>query len=203
MIQNESKGDFFMDILASDKAIWSCFKKYAVFKGRANRFEFWSFFLFYVFVSVVLGIIPFVKVIAGILSLACLLPYLAVTVRRLHDTGKSWVWILLPLVGILFFIPAIFSADGDIEDLITYGLVWVLIGGILYLAGEIVLIVFCAQASQKGENKYGPEPVNNGFTADEKKKTDTDELKKLKNLLDDGVITQEDYNKKKKDLLGL
>lgn len=192
-----------MDIFASDKAILSCFKKYAVFKGRSSRSEFWFFFLFYFVISTIFPLIPFLGVIGGILSLVCLCPYLAVCVRRLHDTGKSGKWIFLPLIGLVFFIPAIISAvsAGDIEDIFSSSLVWIIIGGLFSLVTEIILIVFYAKPSQAGENKYGPEPLKTGD--DEAKKTDAEELQKLKKLLDDGVITQEDYDKKKRELLGL
>jgi len=79
-----------------------CFKKYADFSGRARRKEFWMFFLFYFIFALVLSIIDgllgwgFADGTFGILYmlfvLAALLPYLAVTVRRLHDTGRSGWW---------------------------------------------------------------------------------------------------------------
>lgn len=89
-------------------------KKYAVFGGRAHRQEFWMFVLFNVIISFVLAIIDTVigtnvgtgasstGVLGGLYSLAVLIPSLAVTVRRLHDTGRSgWWWfiVLVPFVG--------------------------------------------------------------------------------------------------------
>ena len=47
------------------------------------------------------------QVLGGLLSLALLLPILAVTARRLHDIGKSgWLMLigLIPLIGWLLLI---------------------------------------------------------------------------------------------------
>ena len=86
-------------------------KNYAVFSGRSNRSEFWYFTLFY-FIFVVLAV--FLDNMLGfafnnspygpiymIFVLATLLPNLAVTVRRLHDTDKSGWWILVPIYNII------------------------------------------------------------------------------------------------------
>lgn len=80
--------------------------RYADFTGRTRRKGYWMFVLFYfifaVIVGVVDGVIGTAPVLGGLYSLALLLPYIAVTVRRLHDTGRSGWWILialLPLIG--------------------------------------------------------------------------------------------------------
>lgn len=81
-------------------------KKYAVFSGRARRKEYWMYVLFNVGILVVLSILDAVlstaPILVGIYSLGVFLPGLAVTVRRLHDLGKSGAWfliVLIPLVG--------------------------------------------------------------------------------------------------------
>ncbi|HEY8985897.1 MAG TPA: DUF805 domain-containing protein, partial [Streptomyces sp.] len=76
-------------------------KKYAVFSGRARRQEYWMFALFNIVISIVLSIIGSVLdlgILSIIYSLAVLLPSLGVSVRRLHDTGKSGWWILIALI---------------------------------------------------------------------------------------------------------
>ena len=83
-------------------------KKYVVFDGRARRKEYWMFVLFNVLISVVLilvdrtaGLTAAAKGIDPLntlYSLAVLLPFLAVTIRRLHDTGRSGVYILFALI---------------------------------------------------------------------------------------------------------
>ena len=84
-------------------AIKTCLKdKYANFKGRASRSEFWFFYLFLVigYAITISTIFISIKLFIGILSifiLAMIIPSLAVTVRRLHDINKSGLFILLPL----------------------------------------------------------------------------------------------------------
>ena len=86
-------------------------KQYAVFKGRARRKEYWFFILFNLIASVVLTAIDFmtglldaelgIGLLSGLYSLAVLVPSLAVTVRRLHDTDRSGWWLLIGLVPLL------------------------------------------------------------------------------------------------------
>ncbi|MFT6464809.1 DUF805 domain-containing protein [Halopseudomonas sp.] len=89
-------------------------RKYAVFSGRARRKEYWFFTLFNLLAMLVLSFIDGmigmysieagVGVLSGIYALGILIPSLAVTVRRLHDTGRTGWWILLafiPLIGAL------------------------------------------------------------------------------------------------------
>jgi uncharacterized membrane protein YhaH (DUF805 family) len=79
-------------------AVKSCLGQYAGFTGRAVRSEFWWFFLFQIIVMVVAGFLG--DVVSGIVSIALLLPALAVGARRLHDIGRSGWWQLLTLTGI-------------------------------------------------------------------------------------------------------
>lgn len=100
-------------------AVRSVYGNYANFSGRATRSEFWWFWLFYTLVIVALslvaaaiapgggGSIAFIGIAA--FAIGSIIPIIAVTVRRLHDTGRSGWWLLLgfvPLVGgliLLFF----------------------------------------------------------------------------------------------------
>ena len=113
-------------------AVRTCFRKYADFTGRAQRSEFWWWYLF-----TVLGTVLFTslnsEVADAILwawlllawNLALLLPSLAVAVRRLHDTGASG---------------------------------WLLLVGLIPLLGALILIVSWALPGQPGSNKYGDQP---------------------------------------------
>ena len=91
-------------------AIRTCLQKYATFGGRAARSEFWWFWLFGVLASLVAGVIDNALFgapagdgwISALVGLALLLPSLAVSVRRLHDIGRSgwWWWIaVIPVIG--------------------------------------------------------------------------------------------------------
>ncbi len=92
-------------------------KKYAVFNGRARRKEYWFFYLFYLIIFMVLAFLDgmtgsFSKTVgigmlSGIFILAMIIPGLAVSVRRLHDTDRSGWWILIsliPLIGGIWFL---------------------------------------------------------------------------------------------------
>jgi uncharacterized membrane protein YhaH (DUF805 family) len=88
-------------------------KKYAVFSGRARRKEFWMFVLINFIIGVVLSFIS--DYLSYAYSLAVFIPGLAVSVRRLHDIGKSGWWIfinLVPLIGWIWYI-LLAVADGQ------------------------------------------------------------------------------------------
>lgn len=118
------------------EAIATCFRKYAVFAGRARPSEYWFWIVFIVlifgglFLAAAINQVNAdeISVIAGIIGVAwlsLLLPSLAVAVRRLHDTGRSGSFLLLS------FIP---------------------------LIGGIILLVFLLSTGDPGVNKYGDAP---------------------------------------------
>jgi uncharacterized membrane protein YhaH (DUF805 family) len=82
--------------------------KYATFSGRARRKEYWMFFLINILIAIALAIVEAILGLPGILgglyALALLIPGIAVTVRRLHDTGRTGWWILIALVPVIGFI---------------------------------------------------------------------------------------------------
>jgi uncharacterized membrane protein YhaH (DUF805 family) len=103
-------------------------KKYVEFNGRARRTEYWMFTLFNLIISFVLGFIDGLVGSAGehvgllglIYALAVLLPSIAVSARRLHDTGRSGWWLLIalvPFIGaiVLLVFMLLDSTPGDNE----------------------------------------------------------------------------------------
>lgn len=94
--------------------------KYATFDGRARRSEIWWFYLTYIvgWFAVLVGggalangqetsSFTLYPLIPAIYWLACLVPQLAVIVRRLHDTGRSGLWwfiVLVPGLGSVILI---------------------------------------------------------------------------------------------------
>jgi uncharacterized membrane protein YhaH (DUF805 family) len=125
---NESTRVSFME------AVRVCFRKYAVFSGRAGRSEYWWFVLFTLLVGFLSGFlsgyllqigVADADALVGLVLLALILPLLAVGVRRLHDTGRSGWWLLV------YFIP---------------------------LVGWMVLIVLLASRGDPGPNRYGAFP---------------------------------------------
>ncbi|MFD7408526.1 DUF805 domain-containing protein [Streptomyces sp. NPDC059866] len=83
--------------------------KYATFSGRARRAEYWWFSVLYTSATVVLVGISFaIEVpLLSVLLLPFIVPMLSVSVRRLHDTGKSgWRMLiaLIPVVGPIVYL---------------------------------------------------------------------------------------------------
>jgi uncharacterized membrane protein YhaH (DUF805 family) len=87
-----------------EESIRTCFNKYADFNGRATRSEYWWFMLFLFLVSAGLNMVNRAGVVAGLFSLATLIPSFAAGARRLHDTNRSGWWQLLFLVPIIGWI---------------------------------------------------------------------------------------------------
>jgi uncharacterized membrane protein YhaH (DUF805 family) len=110
-------------------------RNYAVFSGRSRRSEYWYFAVFYLIFYAVAAMMDVmagtfdrasgIGAFTGVLTLAFLIPSLSVTVRRLHDTGRTGWWLLIA------FVPVV---------------------------GAIVLLVFLAQDSEAGGNRFGANP---------------------------------------------
>ncbi len=100
-------------------------RRYADFSGRSRRKEYWMFVLLNVLVGMFVGLVFLVGYygdmsqtemdtwlmpvvwLACLYSLAAVIPGVAVTIRRLHDTDRSgWniLWGLVPLFGALLLL---------------------------------------------------------------------------------------------------
>ena len=79
----------------------NAFIKYATFEGRARRKEYWYFVLFSFIINFLLAL--FFVPLSLISQLALLLPNIAVSVRRMHDVGKSGWYILIPVYNLILF----------------------------------------------------------------------------------------------------
>lgn len=146
-------------------AIVTCFSKYADFSGRARRSEYWFWVLFNLIVGFVANMF---SSLLGSLTLylivivALLIPSISVTVRRLHDIGKSGWYYLLPVVPLvaMFFLLFTYLVTYDASSSIFY------IIGLFEIAALVLTIIFMiwmAKDSQPGMNKYGPNPKENNF----------------------------------------
>ncbi len=80
-------------------------KRYVEFSGRSARKAFWYFtgisFAVQVVLSIIDGIIGLSSILPGLYQLGVLLPSLAISVRRLHDIGRSGWWLLIGLIPFL------------------------------------------------------------------------------------------------------
>lgn len=133
-------------------AVQTCFKKYAVFKGRASRSEYWWFFLFNSIVSIFFFVI--FRMVSVLLiplfylySLAVFLPVLAVTTRRLHDTGQSFKFYLFIVLGEI--VAVLLSVLAYNSSMMTLGRSLVKISTILW----IILLIQLAK-KETGPNQY-------------------------------------------------
>ena len=107
-------------------------RRYADFSGRSRRKEYWMFALLNVLIGVFVGLVFLlgynagmsqtemdtflmpILYLAGLVSLALVIPGIAVTIRRLHDTDRSgWnvFWALVPLFGPLLLL-VYYVSDG-------------------------------------------------------------------------------------------
>ena len=140
-------------------------QKYADFTGRAPRAEYWWYVLAIVILGIVLTIIESILGLRGMVLgiygpltvlfwLATIVPGLAVSVRRLHDTNRSAWWLLLMVPYLLSAVMmAMAVAGGGFAAVGTAGML-----GIVGLVCAIVLLVFMVLPSTPGANSYGPNP---------------------------------------------
>lgn len=102
-------------------AFISFWQNYANFSGRARRKEYWYMVLWNIIVGAVITAIgalisaSLADVLSTAYSLAAICPLLALAFRRLHDTGKSGVYILFSLIPIVGWIIMVvfFATDGE------------------------------------------------------------------------------------------
>lgn len=160
------------------EAIKSSLSQYAGFTGRARRSEYWFFYLFTILVSLgfnlmitidVITGIPLFALIGSLAGLALILPTIAVTVRRLHDTGRSgwhivwWAvlpWIIVTIAILAVGIGALATAGADPTGTLLTLLGVAGLAVLLPIVGAIVLFIFMVMDSEPGHNKYGA-PVKN------------------------------------------
>lgn len=96
------------------EAIKLYFVNYINFTGRSTRSEYWWIVLFNILMSIAAAFIPY----AGyVIALVFIIPSLSLSIRRLHDIGKSWVWYLMEFIPFVGFIILIVyfckESDGD------------------------------------------------------------------------------------------
>lgn len=141
------------------------FENYANFNGRARRSEYWYFILFNALFSLALTLIDNLLglnlgtadsgVLNTIYSLAVFIPSLAVSVRRLHDIGKSG-WLLLITYGTIILLAVFLILGSFMYSFDSSALI--MIFALLIIAVAIwLLIMFCTEGDDF-TNKYGPNP---------------------------------------------
>jgi uncharacterized membrane protein YhaH (DUF805 family) len=95
-------------------------RNYASFGGRAGRIEFWAFTVVNLVFEVTLQMLDDLApegphYLYAIYAALVFVPSLALGVRRLHDTGRSALWLavaLVPVVGVIVLVVLLLS-KGD------------------------------------------------------------------------------------------
>ncbi|MEM6668141.1 MAG: DUF805 domain-containing protein [Pseudomonadota bacterium] len=153
-------------------AIQACFSKYFTFSGRARRPEYWWFYLFIFVVTFIASFIDAIlspmfelgedgeilSLVRLIVSLGVIVPFFAVSWRRMHDTGWSGWMTLSPVFGFVMIILSsllVESAPGIAPVLLFSGVAFMVVM-------SIVVFVLSVRRSQVGANDFGPEPPVGG-----------------------------------------
>jgi uncharacterized membrane protein YhaH (DUF805 family) len=139
-------------------------QKYADFSGRASRPEYWWYTLAVIVAAIVISIVENIVgldamvgtygPISLLFMVALIVPGLAVTVRRLHDTDRSGWWILIGVVPYFIFgvMMGMAMASGSMAAMGAGAM----LGGLLALVGAVILLVFMILPGTPGDNRYGP-----------------------------------------------
>ncbi|HED35793.1 MAG TPA: DUF805 domain-containing protein [Gammaproteobacteria bacterium] len=100
------------------------FKKYADFTGRATRQEYWMYILIYILIYIALIVIDGligIPLLSLLFLLACTIPFISITTRRLHDTGRSGWWQLIAMIPLIGLIVMLIFLTQDSHDQNEYG----------------------------------------------------------------------------------
>ncbi|PJE28732.1 Protein of unknown function [Pseudooceanicola antarcticus] len=148
-------------------AVRACFRKYVTFSGRASRPEYWYFILFGFLGGLVLGAIS--DALSSLFSLALFLPTLSAGWRRMHDTGRSGLYLLYPIIAVLGTMSyAAFIGGLSFDTMMADGLADQfdgLAGLILALAvlvcalSPLIVIFWLTRPTQPASNHWGPVPT--------------------------------------------
>lgn len=98
--------------------LFTAITKYANFSDRSDRKEFWGFFLLTLIIAIVCVMIDPTGNAINVVSVALLIPTVALYVRRSRDLGKSpWMALLMivPLVNLGYFLYLGFATSSDVE----------------------------------------------------------------------------------------
>ena len=177
--------------MSFSQAVRTCFAKYASFRGRASRSEYWYFVLFLFLGTLALGLIDrlvfgttLVETVPGYarveangfmgsaFSLATLIPLISSGWRRMHDSGRSGLYLFYPvivMIGIVSFMAFMVGLEpvmaGDYAKIVTgaSGVV-MMIAAFVLLISPLLVLWWLARPSDPGPNAYGPPPAQEAPT---------------------------------------
>jgi len=169
-------------------AVRTCFSKYVTFSGRATRPEYWWFVLFTILGSIVLLIVDTILFgpvqtvqqrtdffsgetelvttvkysgpISGLFSLLVLIPSISAGWRRMHDTGKSGLYLIYPLIvitGVGIARALLLGPNGGALGWLGGVIMW--IGIFVLFISPLLVLWWLTRPTQPGDNEYGPNPI--------------------------------------------
>jgi len=161
------------------ESIRTCFRKYFVFVGKASKSEFWYFFLFSTLGYIVIYYIALTTmsmpllIISSIFGYGTIIPLFSVGCRRMHDIGKSGWWQIVPFYNFILF--AADPVSGSTRSRTTSSI-----------------------------RNYNDKPKS--YSAHKQRSRSgnvdlTDELEELKDLYEDGTLSEAQFKKAKNKLL--
>ncbi|MFK7943634.1 MAG: DUF805 domain-containing protein [Paracoccaceae bacterium] len=158
------------------QSVKTCLRKYFTFSGRASRSEYWWFTLFCLLGGLIASALEaLINGLSGtpdgptLLSLAfniaTFIPGIAVGFRRMHDTGRSGLYLFYPaiaIIGLMTFIGLFSPSDSLTPETFTFpeGIVGTItmLAVIIVLLSPFIVIWWLTRPSQPGQNRYGPNP---------------------------------------------
>lgn len=181
------------------EATRTCLGKYVTFSGRAGRAEFWWFVLAMLVISLFAGVLDALlfgtitttvtevvngetremtvetsrSVFGSIAQVALFLPGLAAAWRRMHDTGRRGIVLLVPwlisFATFVFLMAGVFGFallesvgvdPGFLRNLAaSLGILGVITAALLQIAMAALILWWLTRPTQPGENEFGPEPA--------------------------------------------
>lgn len=170
-------------------ALKNYFQRWDDFKGRSDRPQFWWVMLGLFILHAILGIGAWQVVafdawgnetvfrpagfnaLRGLAFCVLFIPTLSLQVRRLHDTGRSGWWVLLPFATFVIMIVmsgltmlGILAQGFDFSHLI--GSLWLaMMWGAFWVGANVILLVFFCERGTPGPNLYGPPPEESALGA--------------------------------------
>lgn len=176
------------------QSVKTCFRKYVTFSGRASRSEYWYFFLFLILGNIFTGLLDSLLFgatvvqstvtdtsahasvdnsgpLASLFSLVLFLPSLAAGWRRMHDSGRSGLYLFFPFILMMALVLMIFVTAGTVNltgNVLGLESIAAIFGAmsfiillpviVLAFAAPLLVLWWLTRPSEFGENKYGPNP---------------------------------------------
>lgn len=191
-----------------------CLNKFINFEGRASRSEYWFFMLFLLILAILSFLLDYMffgiadggtGLFGIIYYLFALIPGSSVTVRRLHDVGKSgWFYggylIFCFVFSIVFYGGLLVAAtNAGLLALIPLSIL-----GIVLICCTFYLLYLMIVPGDQNANLYGENPLNyihstsnNIFGSNQ-----VDLLQRLHDLHQKGILTDDEYHQRKATILG-